>query len=419
MSKEAFEDQIKSILDNAKYEPTEQQWLKFQKALNNQETSKKSVLVPLTTKRMKFHPRQWLGVAAIAGVIATTAILFNTKEHQPMEIASSVNNNSNIVSIVATKPEHPNTNHSSTTQPTVQTTGTTVLAKRDRARVLLASIVPNHEMQPVPTEALSGTDYTQLSMLPSVAVSKKVTNYDEMPVDQKFKGRSRTFNMNMGDQHLASNWNSSDEAMYPFEDPFIYGANLRVGTASIGKVQFVGGLTIKREFGTRFFIEANAEATYTYVQLKNKMYYSTHENGSSMNLGSGLGQMQDVANASTVNTYSNYVLGVGFSPMFGVNVNKSIALAIGPDMSRNFNNKLILDDNPTLEAATLKHTVPQGKWASLWDAGLNAKLSLKLTEHVDAVAHYRKGMVNYMTDFQGKEFKNSNISVGLHLNFNP
>jgi hypothetical protein len=35
------------------------------------------------------------------------------------------------------------------------------------------------------------------------------------------------------------------------------------------------------------------------------------------------------------------------------------------------------------------------------------------------VAHYRKGIVNYLSDFQGREFKNSTLSVGMHVNFNP
>jgi hypothetical protein len=416
MSKEAFEDQIKSILDQASYKPTEEQWQKLQNVLQNEGLSKKTVLVPMVGKKLKFHPRHW-AAAAIVGAVFSTAVLFNIQYNSSSEVAkvaSSIPDVNQMESKAGNNAQDQQLNNATANIASSSLKPGNANYSLRTARAQMVEIYPNEQIA-----LIGAASSTSLALLQSSEVLPRSINLEAKNIAPKISQSSRRAPFNISEQHTASHWNNSDDFdLLSYEDPFIYGFDLRAGATSIGKVQFTGGFSIKRELGSKFFVEANAEASYTKVQLKDRMYYSAHDNGSYMNLGSGVGAMREEANGSAVNTYSNYVLGLGFKPMVGVNVNNSIAIAVGADMSRNFNNKLLLENNPSL-SANLKQTLPQVKNASMWDAGLNAKLSVKVTEHLDAVAHYRKGIVNYLSDFQGREFKNSTLSVGMHVNFNP
>src|SRR5690606_27233291 len=125
------------------------------------------------------------------------------------------------------------------------------------------------------------------------------------------------------------------------------------------------------------------------------------------------------ANGVTTTSYSNNVLSVGLASVVGAKVTESVSLAVGADMYRNFNNDLILKENAVLDQTSLKGSVANSRWISLWDAGLRAQVGVKLSNHIGLVGQYRKGLVNYMMDAGGSVIKNSSVSLGLNVKFNP
>ena len=220
--------------------------------------------------------------------------------------------------------------------------------------------------------------------------------------------------------YSASDWSDNPEHNATFEDPFIYGLSVKGGLPTVGLMQFNAGMTVKRDWNKRMYTEANLDVSYTDVRYKKALYYRKNDNGSFTNLGDNLSNSLTAASGSTTNTYGNHVIGVGLAAMAGYNVTNNISVAVGADMYRNFNNKLVLeDDNPLVKGTTLKNTVNPLKWINVWDAGARAQIRYRVSDYVAVVAQYRQGLVNYMADDVGKKIKNTSVGLGVNVSLNP
>ncbi len=446
MKPDAFDNDIKKILDEATYKPSEASWQKLEAALKHSAAESLKSPVALPSKRRTFLPATWAAAAALVGVVFVSGYLLysgdeKAAEHiaaQPVESAKTENQSAKITQNTAA-------NEASTTvEETIA--GTIAVAKSSNANIYLsgkssnnntinkhfatstthAAVAKNEGMSIKPPIASFNLEMAALSHLPSNVVGMSSINpYQMVPASTlSVASKKQQLDDDNSGGFYTADWSSDDmEKMTVFEDPFVYGASVKAALPTVGPMQFNAGLTINKDIGKKFFTESTIDLSYTDVRFDKALYYKENENGSVMNLGNGdhqdLNSIQEKATGQTTTTYRNNVLGVGLATVFGAKLNKSVTVAVGADMYRNFNNDLILKDNPMVTETSLKGSVAPLKWISLWDAGARAQVGVKLTKHIGLVGQYRKGLVNYMMDASGSVIKNSSVSLGLNVKFNP
>lgn len=434
MRPDAFDNEIKKLLDEADYKPSEASWQKLQAALKEQTGPASGTPLAPPGKRRSFLPATWAAAAALVGVAFGGYLLYPdddaTPEHSiaTSEPARSKDAIAEVTTIEGASEE--NSIGGSPEGPVASPAMTGRRKNRSDDRLLLRDRYEHND--PIQLQRAGGPasfdmQMVALSDLPSSVAGMsdmKTASYEPVVTSSAAVATKRQrFEEDNSGGFYAADWSADDlEKMSLFEDPFVYGASVKAGFPTVGRMQLNGGLTINTDIGKRFFSESTVDLSYTDVRYDKALYYRANENGSVSNMGSSDNKNAAnlaLATGETTTTYSNNVLAVGLTSVVGYKVNKSVSVALGADMYRNFNNDLILKDNPMVSQTTLRATVSPLKWISMWDAGVRAQVGLRLNDHLGLVGQYRKGLVNYMMDASGIAIKNSSVSLGLNVRFNP
>lgn len=429
MKPDAFERDIRKVLEEVDYRPSEASWQKMQQALKE---GNNATFAPgkssNTAKKVPFWSISRSVAAACIGVVATAALLLyvnQTEVNSPAQLVNKENNTSPSApshKVIAQAVPPAAENNTASLQPQrplmVQGSGarsTTVNISSDYTAASLQHTFTERigggllatTISPVMSSTAGSLPEMRSALAPVSAVAER---------NERFKIAE-----DMGSKlYSASDWSDNPEHNATFEDPFIYGLSVKGGLPTVGLMQFNAGMTVKRDWNKRMYTEANLDVSYTDVRYKKALYYRKNDNGSFTNLGDNLSNSLTAASGSTTNTYGNHVIGVGLAAMAGYNVTNNISVAVGADMYRNFNNKLVLeDDNPLVKGTTLKNTVNPLKWINVWDAGARAQIRYRVSDYVAVVAQYRQGLVNYMADDVGKKIKNTSVGLGVNVSLNP
>lgn len=439
MNSNSFDQKIKEVLDKAEYKPSEASWQKFQKAL---EASRKTGAILPTRRPMFVLLKRTAAAAAFIGAFSVSAYyLFNKAEESPspspksqMATSTKLEGNEEL-SLKKESPSEAKTQEIKFPNPLASVSGLPSSNYGDMDKnasisqvnksgqgaaelynkgLLLPVFADNSfsEIAFISSESQIGQSLASVEELKPVAIS----NYAER---QSRKGLMES----VSSVYVADWTDGMDDFSSSYEDPFVYAITAKFGLPTVGAYNAGLGIKLRKDLGKQFFFDAGLEISATDVQLDKALFYRANENGTLTNLGSsadnkGFGGLSR-PNGETTNKYSNTVMDISFAPMVGVKLKKIATLALGVDMSRNFNNSLVLRKNSFVDESRLKQTISPTKWVTMWDAGLRAQVAVNINERLSAVAQYRKGMVNYMMDFGGKTVKNSSAQVGLAYNLNP
>lgn len=424
MRPDAFERDIRKVLEEVEYRPSEESWQKMQQALmEGQQANFAAGLSVQASKKKPFWSISRAVAAACFGVLATGAILFyvnNSKTAAPgQQLAGAI---------------HPATEHKLLAEQV-----NTAAPEVNRAQVIAAATVRNRftatASAPGPEMAathplVSSIGETFAYAAPGQVQSAGIRFAPEMrnaldPVSAATE-RNERFKLaeDMGSKlYSAFDWSDNPEHNATFEDPFIYGVSVKGGLPKVGLMQFNAAMTVKRDWNRNMYTEANLDVSYTDVRYDKALNYRRNDNGSYTNLGNMANDQSNaaaVAGRGNTYTYGNHVIGIGLAVLGGYNVNKSFSVAVGADMYRNFNNKLVLEENnPLVEATRLKNTINPVKWINVWDAGARVQARYRLSDHLSLVAQYRRGLVGYIEDETGKKIRNSSVGLGLNISLNP
>lgn len=432
MRPDAFDNEMKKLLDEAEYRPSEASWQKLQAALKEQagQASDEPVLLP--AKRRSFFPATWAAAAALVGVAFVGYLLYpgdDTVLEGDIVKEQESSDRENGIAQALESGVAADDNMAERAEPVASQTiarhkgdlmddpsfASAKFASNTGARQQRSGPIPFHievaALSYLPSSVAGMSDMSTASYAPLTTTTSAVV------------AKRQRFEEDNSGGFYAADWSADDlEKMSLFEDPFVYGASIKAGFPTVGPMQLNGGLTINTDIGERFFSESTIDLSYTDVRYDKALYYRANENGSISNIGSSDNKNAAnlaLATGETTTTYSNNVLAVGLASVVGYKVNRSVSVALGADMYRNFNNDLILKDNPMVSQTTLRATVAPLKWISMWDAGVRAQVGLRLNDHLGLVGQYRKGLVNYMMDANGAAIKNSSVSLGLNVKFNP
>lgn len=427
MKPDAFERDIRKVLEEVEYRPSEASWQKMQQALAESRNAgfATGVSAHIVKKKPLWSFNRAVAAACI-GVLATGAILFyvnNNKLVAPgQELAGVMNSGRKPIAEQLNTPGGGSKNMDVSPAATITVPGLHgFTSKPSSGAGMIAQ--PEH-----PAIASIGGTFDALTPGPvytaGISVSPETRNALD-PVS-KTTERNERFKIaeDMGSKlYSVADWSDNPEQINAFEDPFIYGISVRGGLPRVGLMQFNAGMTVKRDWSKRIYTEANLDVSYTDVRYRKALYYKRNDNGSFTNLGDMSNAGQGVAvsggNASAY-TYGNHVIGVGLAVLGGYNVTKKLSVAVGADMYRNFNNKLVLDaNNPLVEATSLKNTINPVKWINVWDAGAKAQIRYRVSDHVTLLAQGRYGLVDYIANEEGTKIENSSAGLGINISLNP
>lgn len=430
MKPDAFERDIRKILEEVEYRPSEESWLKMQQALSEGKSAAfaTGMSVP-AVKKKPFWSVSRAVAAACFGVLATGAILFsvnNNKIATPgQELAGGINYSGRKPIAEQLHTTGGGDKHIAALQPaTIAVPGLQGFSSKPTTGTGLIAALEHPAIDPIgATLAAVTLDQVYsagISVLPEMRnaldpVSKTTERYERFKIAE-----------DMGSKlYSVADWSDNPEHTTAFEDPFIYGISIKGGLPKVGLMQFNAGMTVKRDWSKRFYTEANLDVSYTDVRYQKALYYKRNDNGSFTNLGD-MGNMKEALAASnskgraSAYTYGNHVIGVGLAVLGGYNVTKNLSVAVGADMYRNFNNKLVLDaDNPLLEATSLKNTINPVKWINVWDAGATAQIRYRVSDYVTLLAQGRYGLVDYIANEDGTKIENSSAGLGVNISLNP
>lgn len=427
MKPDAFERDIRKVLEEVEYRPSEASWQKMQQALA--ESRNAGFATGMSAHIAKKKPL-WSFSRAVAaaciGVLATGAILFyanNNKIVTPgQELAGTINYGRKPIAEQLNAPGGGNKNIDVLQEATVvvpglqgftskPSSGAGMIAQLEHpAIVSIGGALDAARPGQVYTSGISVAPETRNALNP---VSKTTERYERFKIAE-----------DMGSKlYSVADWSDNPEHTTAFEDPFIYGISVKGGLPRVGLMQFNAGMTVKRDWSKRIYTEANLDVSYTDVRYRKALYYKRNDNGSFTNLGD-MGNVNEAMAVSGGNasayTYGNHVIGVGLAVLGGYNVTKNLSVAVGADMYRNFNNKLMLDaDNPLVESTSLKSTINPVKWINVWDAGAKAQVRYRLSDHVTLLAQGRYGLVDYIANEEGTKIENSSAGIGVNISLNP
>lgn len=426
MRPDAFERDIRKVLDEVEYRPSEASWQKMQQALmEGQQANFATGLNVKAPKKKAFWSISRAVAAACFGVLATGAVLFyvnNNKVATPGQQLTGVINTSSEHKLLA---EQINTG----VAPQVNAVRATETVVRNHFSKLSSApgivIAAEH---PLISSIGGAFAYTAPDQVQSAAISFSPEMRNALAPVSAATEREERFKLteDMGSKlYSAFDWSDNPEHNASFEDPFIYGIAVKGGLPRVGQVQFNAGMTVKRDWSKKVYTEANLDVSYTDVRYDKALNYRRNDNGSYTNLGDNMtnttnGAVSSGGEGGNTYTYGNHVIGIGIGAVAGYNVTEKFSVAVGADMYRNFNNKLVLEqNNPLVEATRLKSTLNPVKWINVWDAGARAQARYRLSDHLTLVAQYRRGLVGYIADEAGKKIKNSSVALGINISLNP
>lgn len=427
MKPDAFERDIRKVLEEVEYRPSEESWQKMQQALS--ESRNAGFATGMSAHIVKKKPL-WSFSRAVAaaclGVLATGAILFYVNSNKVVtpgqELAGAINYGRKPIAEQLNTPGGGNKDTDVLQAVTAAVPGLQGFTAQtssgggmiaESGHPAIASIVGVFDA------ARPGQVYSA-----GISVATEMRNVLN-PVSKTTERYERfTIAEDMGSKlYSAADWSDNPEHIAAFEDPFIYGVSVKGGVPRVGLMQFNAGMTVKRDWSKRIYTEANLDVSYTDVRYQKALYYKRNDNGSFTNLGD-LGNADQAmvvsgGNASAY-TYGNHVIGVGLAVLGGYNVTKNLSVAVGADMYRNFNNKLTLDaNNPLVESTSLKSTINPVKWINVWDAGAKAQIRYRVSDHVTLLAQGRYGLVDYIANEDGTKIENSSAGLGINISLNP
>lgn len=427
MRPDAFERDIRKVLDEVEYRPSEASWQKMQQALmEGQQANFAPGLSVKASKKKPFWSISRAVAAACFGVLATGAVLFyvnNSKVAAPgQQLAGAINATSGpkLLAEQINKGGAPQVNTGQVAETVVSNRFTKISSESG------LSVAAEHPL----ISSIGGTfAYTAPDQVQSAAISFSPEMRKALDPVSAAMERNERFNLaeDMGSKlYSAFDWSDNPEHNASFEDPFVYGIAVKGGLPRVGLVQLNAGMTVKRDWSKKIYTEANLDVSYTDVRYDKALNYRRNDNGSYTNLGDNMTNTTNGAvnvgggEGGNTYTYGNHVIGIGLGAFAGYNVTKNLSVAVGADMYRNFNNKLVLEENnPLVEATRLKNTINPVKWINVWDAGARAQARYRLSDHLALVAQYRHGLVDYIADGTGKKIKNSSVGLGVNISLNP
>ncbi|GEM_PF-1438113 len=429
MKPDAFERDIRKVLEEVEYRPSEESWQKMQQALSEGKGAAFATGMSIPSiKKKPFWSISRAVAAACFGVLATGAILFsvnNNKMAAPgQELAGGINSSRKSIA------EQLNTTggenkYIDILQPAKGVVlGLQAFTSKSTQGPGVIVGMEHPVIDPIGAAFASVT----LNQVYSTGISVAPEMRDALDPVSKTTERYERFKIaeDMGSKlYSVADWSDNPEHTTAFEDPFIYGISVKGGLPKVGLMQFNAGMTVKRDWSKRIYTEANLDVSYTDVRYQKALYYKRNDNGSFTNLGD-LGNMNEALAASngkgkaSAYTYGNHVVGVGLAVLGGYNVTKNLSVAVGADMYRNFNNKLVLDaNNPLVEATSLKNTLNPVKWINVWDAGAKAQIRYRVSDYVTVLAQGRYGLVDYIANEDGTKIENSSAGLGVNISLNP
>lgn len=429
MKPDAFERDIRKVLEEVEYRPSEASWQKMQQALA--ESRNAGFATGMSAHIAKKKPL-WSFSRAVAaaciGVLATGAILFYVNDNKIVtsgqELAGTINSGRKPIAEQLDRAGAGNKNMDVLQGAAAAIPGLQELTPQTGSGTGMIAQPEHPAIAPIGgafDAAMPGQVYTAgISVSPETRnalnpVSKTTERYDRFKIAE-----------DMGSKlYSVADWSDNPEHTTSFEDPFIYGISVKGGLPRVGLMQFNAGMTVKRDWSKRIYTEANLDVSYTDVRYQKALYYKRNDNGSFTNLGDlgNVGEAMAVSGGkgkASAYTYGNHVVGVGLAVLGGYNVTKNLSVAVGADMYRNFNNKLVLDaNNPLVESTSLKSTINPVKWINVWDAGAKAQVRYRLSDHVTLLAQGRYGLVDYIANEDGTKIENSSVGLGVNISLNP
>ncbi len=427
MKPDAFERDIRKVLDEVEYKPSEASWQKMQRALAEMEhaTFATGRVMPADKKR-PFWSVSRAVAAACFGILATGAILFSINNQKVLapgqELTGSIHSGRKPIARQINTANGSNRNldvlqPAKVTVPKITvataTPGAALVAEPTyRSFDAIAATFAAGTLNKVYSAGIKVTGEMRQALNP---VSATTERYERFKIAEDMGSRL----------YSVADWSDNPEHSTNFEDPFIYGITVKGALTKVGLMQFNAGVTVKRDWSKRVFTEADLDVSYTDVRYQKALYYKRNDNGSFTNLGDlgNIGEAMAVSGGkgkASAYTYGNHVFGVGLAVLGGYNLTKNLSLAVGADMYRNFNNKLVLDaDNPLVAATSLKNTINPVKWINVWDAGAKAQIRYRISDYVTVLAQGRYGLVDYITNEDGTKIENSSAGLGINISLNP
>ena len=424
MKPDAFERDIRKVLEEVEYRPSEASWQKMQQALA--ESRNAGFATGMSAHIAKKKPL-WTFSRAVAaaciGVLATGAILFYVNDNKIVapgqELAGTINSGRKPIAEQLNTPGGGNKEIEALRAATVTVPGLQRFTSKPGPGAGII-VQPEHPAIASIGGAFEAATPVQVHTA-GISVSPEMRNALD-PVS-KTTQRYERFKIaeEMGSKlYSVADWSDNPEHISTFEDPFIYGISVKGSLPRVGLMQFNAGMTVKRDWSKRVYTEANLDVSYTDVRYQKALYYKRNDNGSFTNLGDQANFVATSGGNTSAYTYGNHVIGVGLAVLGGYNVTKNLSVAVGADMYRNFNNKLVLDaDNPLVEATSLKNTINPVKWINVWDAGARTQIRYRVSDHVTLLAQGRYGLVDYIANEEGTKIENSSAGIGVNISLNP
>lgn len=430
MKSELFEQKIKEVLDSADFRPPEDGWLKMEAALKAAKEEDAASVPPMMVlpKRRRFNMAiRWSSAAMLMLSLGLGAYFINENGH---EVSPKINNMAMQSAAVGSS--------SSETAPTdmanraVPKTAERQVAQQWQQRPnvvysnshsLTEGVLLHQPVHPVSETVPKG----YLAVGTQHTLTEQAMDYQPVPTKTGGARMAQLKNRmteGSGYQGLyVADWSDDPQGMLQFEDPFIYGFELKAGLPTQGRGQISAGLNMNRPIGERFFLQGGVDVAYTDIRQSNDLYYKTNENGTVTNLGFAKDYPEEgnteLANGVARTTYRNGVLSLGVNALFGTRIGKKFSVAIGGDMYRNLNNQMKLKENGALVATGLADALPETRWISAWDAGLRGQVAYDVNDYLSISTQYRQGLANFIYNHDGTILRNSSLTLGINLKFNP
>lgn len=432
MKPDAFERDIRKVLEEVEYRPSEESWQKMQQALAAGAGGNAGFAAGMginTPKKRPFWSISRAVAAACFGVLATGAVLFYVNNNEVaapgQELVREFSNSGRKPLAEQLNTANGGNKYIDVLQPaTGVVQGLQALTSKSASGPALIADLEHSAIDPIGVTFAA----TSLGQVYSAGINVAPEMRNALNPVSKATERYERFKVaeDMGSKlYSVADWSDNPEYTTAFEDPFIYGLSVKGGSPKVGLMQFNAGMTVKRDWSKRMYTEANLDLSYTDVRYQKALYYKRNDNGSFTNLGD-LANMNEALAASggkgkaSAYTYGNHVIGVGLAVVGGYNVTRNLSVAVGADMYRNFNNKLVLDaNNPLVESTSLKNTINPVKWINVWDAGARAQVRYRVSDYVTLLAQGRYGLVDYIANEEGTKIENSSVGLGVNISLNP